>query len=132
MEGYLTKRETAKACNLRLNQLKGHLYKKEFRVFWEVLPCKIITSTGQNKTVRRLYLPKYKLPLLQDYLQIDRSIPKKNKIQKNKKWTQSSKDCYKRGCRCNGCIYQKLLSSPCRLKETVIDLVREFGAPEEI
>ena len=62
-----------------------------------------------------------------------------NRIGKQKKWavavhrwTKSSIDCYNRGCVCTGCEYKKILSSPCMMKATVLELVRIFGKPEKI
>jgi hypothetical protein len=46
-----------------------------------------------------------------------------------KRWTKSAIDCYNRGCRCSECEYPKLLSTPCRMKQTVLELVRLFGKP---
>ncbi len=48
-----------------------------------------------------------------------------------RRWTKSSIECYNRGCRCKGCIYTKILSSPCMMKKTVIELVKKFGKPPE-
>jgi len=53
----------------------------------------------------------------------------------NKKWTQSAIDCYKIGCRCSKCNLFKVFFSKrnykCRMKEVVIELVRQVGVPEE-
>lgn len=51
-----------------------------------------------------------------------------------KKWTPTAIDCYKLGCVCNKCnlfkIYFINSSTKCKMKETVIELVRRFGIPE--
>jgi len=52
----------------------------------------------------------------------------------NKKWTQSAIDCYSIGCMCTKCNLYKVFFSTrnlkCRMKETVIELVRKIGKPE--
>lgn len=49
-------------------------------------------------------------------------------------WTQSAIDCYKIGCNCQKCnlyqIYFNNTSTKCKMKDTVIELVRRIGAPE--
>ena len=51
---------------------------------------------------------------------------------KLRRWTKSAIDCYNRGCVCKGCEYQKILSCHCRMKLTVLELVRLLGKPENI
>ena len=52
-----------------------------------------------------------------------------------KGWTQTAIDCYLLGCSCYRCNLYKIYflkdSRKCRMKETVIELVRKFGAPME-
>ena len=48
------------------------------------------------------------------------------------RWTKSAIDCYNSGCRCSECEYSKILASPCKMKKTVLELVRIFGKPENI
>lgn len=51
----------------------------------------------------------------------------------SKNWTQSAIDCYRLGGVCSKCnlykIYFKKSSCKCKMKETVIELVRKLGAP---
>ena len=53
----------------------------------------------------------------------------------SKNWTSTAIDCYKLGCMCSRCnlykIYFSNSSMKCRMKETVIELVRRIGAPKE-
>ena len=53
----------------------------------------------------------------------------------SKIWTQSAVDCYNIGCRCSKCnlykIYFQKSVFKCKMKETVIELVRKIGAPVE-
>lgn len=50
------------------------------------------------------------------------------------KWTDSAIDCYLIGCMCSKCYLYKVFfsksTSICRMKETVIELVRQIGIPE--
>ena len=46
-------------------------------------------------------------------------------------WTQLAKDCYLRGCRCEGCLINMNLETHCLMKNSVIELVKKFGAPPE-
>ena len=54
-------------------------------------------------------------------------------------WTKSAVDCYKRGCRCEGCFYNTFFTQSsddyvvrkCQMKKAVLELVREHGTPEE-
>lgn len=45
-------------------------------------------------------------------------------------WTQIAKECYNRGCVCRGCPMSKL-ETRCRMKGSVIELVRKLGAPQD-
>ncbi|MBR1776056.1 hypothetical protein IJ750_03155 [bacterium] len=48
-------------------------------------------------------------------------------------WTPSAIDCYEIGCRCSVCNLNKIYfrNNPfkCKMKETVIELVRKYGIP---
>lgn len=47
-----------------------------------------------------------------------------------KRWTIGAKECYQCGCNCKGCYYSFLDS--CRMKCTVLGLVRVLGIPKEL
>jgi hypothetical protein len=47
-------------------------------------------------------------------------------------WTIAAIYCYERGCRCNGCYYKENLTCRCRMKQTVLGLVKELGKPTRI
>ena len=47
-----------------------------------------------------------------------------------KKWTQSAVECYSIGCNCPKCYIYSLIGRRCRMKETVLELVRQFGKPK--
>ena len=46
-----------------------------------------------------------------------------------RRWTYSAVFCYSRGCMCEGCQYKRIMETQCLMKETVMELVRVFGAP---
>lgn len=47
------------------------------------------------------------------------------------RWTPSAKQCYFRGCVCNGCFYNEFFKDKqCQMKKSVIELVKQIGAPE--
>ena len=52
----------------------------------------------------------------------------------SKNWTPTAIDCYFLGCNCSNCILHKIYFSntsfKCKMKETVIELVRRNGAPK--
>ena len=52
-----------------------------------------------------------------------------------KAWTPSAINCYTIGCTCSKCNLYKIYfadsTAKCRMKETVIELVRKFGRPQE-
>ena len=52
----------------------------------------------------------------------------------SKNLTPTAIDCYKLGCSCSKCNLYKLYFEggvfKCKMKDTVIELVRKFGAPE--
>ncbi len=54
----------------------------------------------------------------------------------SKNWTPTAVECYELGCSCSKCNLYKLYFSDslfkCKMKETVIELVRRLGAPKEI
>ena len=51
-------------------------------------------------------------------------------------WTLSAIDCYNLGCNCSKCNLYKIYFSDghvkCRMKNTVIELVRRLGTPVEV
>ena len=53
----------------------------------------------------------------------------------SKIWTPTAIDCYELGCKCTKCnlykIYFKNNLFKCKMKETVIELVRKIGTPKE-
>lgn len=53
----------------------------------------------------------------------------------SKNWTQSAVECYQIGCSCKKCfiykMYFKKSDTKCKMKESVIELVRKFGAPQD-
>ena len=53
----------------------------------------------------------------------------------SKNWTPTAIDCYKSGCACSKCnlykLYFKNSNTKCKMKETVIELVRRIGTPEK-
>ena len=52
----------------------------------------------------------------------------------SKNWTQTAVDCYSIGCNCSKCNLNKIYFSQstfkCKMKETVIELVRKIGIPK--
>ena len=49
-----------------------------------------------------------------------------------RRWTQTAMECYKRGCNCDGCYYKDFFngtSQRCQMKASVLELVRQYGAP---
>ncbi len=52
----------------------------------------------------------------------------------SKNWTQTAIECYRIGCMCSKCglykIYFENSEAECKMKATVIELVRRHGAPE--
>ena len=53
----------------------------------------------------------------------------------SKSWTPTAVECYKIGCNCSRCglykLYFKDSIYKCKMKETVIELVRTIGKPKE-
>ena len=53
----------------------------------------------------------------------------------SKNWTPTAIDCYYIGCSCSKCnlykIYFANTDNKCRMKDTVIELVRRIGAPNK-
>lgn len=50
---------------------------------------------------------------------------------KYKRWSITAVFCYKRGCVCENCPVQKELETKCKMKSSVIELVRVLGIPKE-
>ena len=47
-----------------------------------------------------------------------------------RQWTLAAKECYERGCNCQGCYMRDLITSDiCRMKGAVLELVRKYGKP---
>ncbi|MFA7658798.1 MAG: hypothetical protein WCY19_05135 [Candidatus Gastranaerophilaceae bacterium] len=54
-----------------------------------------------------------------------------------RKWTITAIECYKRGCVCDGCVYQDFFDKSssdqkCQVKASVVELVRTIGLPEDV
>lgn len=50
---------------------------------------------------------------------------------RNQMWTPSAIDCYERGCNCKDCNIPHPESEACRMKDTVLALVKTIGKPED-
>ena len=50
---------------------------------------------------------------------------------KFQRWTQGSIECYKRGCQCTDCPTFNILGDKCKMKESVLTLVRLYGRPKK-
>lgn len=46
-------------------------------------------------------------------------------------WSKASIECYEIGCRCSQCYIADDLKAKCKMKQTVLNLVKLYGAPEE-
>jgi len=46
------------------------------------------------------------------------------------RWTKTAVECYQRGCDCSDCYIRTMISTKCRMKESVFELVRTFGKPD--
>lgn len=46
-------------------------------------------------------------------------------------WTEQAIYCYKRGCICDGCFIKETIETPCRMKRSVLEIVRLHGKPPE-
>ena len=56
---------------------------------------------------------------------------KQNKMPELVRWTDASIYCYERNCICEGCIYKERLETECIMKNTVLELFKKFGKPED-
>lgn len=55
-----------------------------------------------------------------------------NNVARVRRWTYTAVECYARGCVCTGCWYNdffKPSNFKCRMKYTIIELVKCFGPP---
>lgn len=48
----------------------------------------------------------------------------------NRRWTRSAVECYSIGCICCKCPIFNIIGDRCRMKKTVIALVRIYGRPK--
>ena len=51
------------------------------------------------------------------------------------RWSRSAIMCYQRGGVCSGCIYEEFFDGKaykCKMKQSVINLVQNIGAPPDI
>ena len=55
------------------------------------------------------------------------------------RWTNAAKQCFLRGCVCRGanvtpriCDNYEVLGDKCKMKATVIELVRRYGSPKGV
>ena len=52
-----------------------------------------------------------------------------------RRWNETAKDCYKRGCNCAGCFYAAFFTESrqkCQMKASVVELVRVLGKPDDV
>ncbi|MDO5306858.1 MAG: hypothetical protein Q4E83_03775 [bacterium] len=47
------------------------------------------------------------------------------------RWSIAAIYCYQRGCKRKNCYYSEQLETHCRMKQTVIELVKLYGIPKE-
>lgn len=58
-----------------------------------------------------------------------------------RRWTQAAVECYLRGCKCEGCVYDEFFRKSreeaelgngykCRMTSVVLELVKAFGVPD--
>jgi len=45
-------------------------------------------------------------------------------------WSKDAIFCYNRNCRCGGCYLYNLTSGKCKMKASVLELFKKFGAPK--
>lgn len=66
------------------------------------------------------------------YMEFSNNI---DKFANTRRWTFGAIECYKRGCNCSGCFYKEFFkgtTQKCRMRSSVIYLVRKFGKPEGV
>lgn len=57
------------------------------------------------------------------------------KTTSQRRWTNLSLECLKRGCNCQNCFYQNFFSDKnqrCQMKSAVLELVRVQGMPKNM
>jgi len=47
-----------------------------------------------------------------------------------KRWTRTAIFCYERGGNCRGCPIKNIMETECKMKYSVIQLVRNIGKPK--
>ena len=45
-------------------------------------------------------------------------------------WTPGAIECYQRGCVCEGCLTGQIMEQHCRMKSSVIQLLKTLGPPK--
>lgn len=86
---------------------------------------KLVKKFIQRATLERsVYENKY---FIENYLTRSKSIVVS---QSTLKWTDDAIECYSIGCNCSKCEFKKQLSTKCRLKFVVLELVKKLGAPK--
>lgn len=51
-------------------------------------------------------------------------------MKKYRYWTPSAIECYQRGCVCEGCLTGQIMEEHCRMKSSVIQLIKTLGPPQ--
>ena len=51
-------------------------------------------------------------------------------MKKYRYWTPSAIECYQRGCVCEGCLIAQIMEQHCRMKSSVIQLIKTLGPPQ--
>lgn len=64
-------------------------------------------------------------------MQLDKNFDESFKFPKYSRWTRSAKDCYFLGCICSLCPVYQIIGKKCRMKQTVLALVRKLGKPNK-
>ena len=64
------------------------------------------------------------------YNKSKRELEKVIKEMEYRRWTQEAINCFNRGCVCSGCIIKNIMQTQCKMKQTVIELVKRHGVPQ--
>jgi hypothetical protein len=135
MDNWIKINEAAKELKVSQNFIRTITCRSEFKdLVNNIKPAKVNVNDKFKKLVKKfiqratldrsVYENKY---FIENYLTQNKSIAVS---QLTLKWTDDAIECYSIGCNCSKCEFKKQLSTKCRLKFVVLELVKKLGAPK--
>lgn len=134
MNNWLKVNDVSKALNVSSSFIRTTICKEEFKYLVALEKPMLINYNEEFINKIQKYITKYCIKRNECREKTKSTLfnlPKTKTIDPHtlRRWTQTAIDCYLIGCDCSKCKLKKILTIDCQMKQTVIELVKKFGAP---